>query len=64
LVLLNTPPRTRVRLVTAPVDPATAAIRRMRAKKEMRRHAPTAVVLMLMDWTIFITAIPATEASF
>jgi hypothetical protein len=63
-VLLNNPARTRVRLVAAPVDPATAAIRRMRAKKEMRGHAPTAEVLALMDWTIFITTIPATEASF
>jgi len=58
-VLLNNPARTPVRLVAAPVDPATAAIRRMRAKKEMRGHAPSAEVLALMDWTIFITTIPA-----
>lgn len=63
-VLLNNPARTPVRLVAAPVDPATAANRRMRAKKEMRGHAPTAEVLALMDWTIFITTIPATDASF
>jgi hypothetical protein len=63
-VLLNNPARTRVRLVAAPVDPATAATRRMRAKKEMRGHAATAGVLALMDWTIFITTIPATDASF
>lgn len=63
-VLLNTPARTPVRLVAAPVDPATAATRRMRAKKEMKGHAPTAEVLALMDWTIFITTIPAADASF
>jgi hypothetical protein len=63
-VLLNNPARTRVRLVASPVDPAIAATRRMRAKKEMRGHAPTAEVLALMDWTIFITTIPATDASF
>lgn len=63
-VLLNTPARTPVRLVAAPVDAATAANRRRRAKKEMRGHAPTAEVLALMDWTIFITTIPAEDASF
>jgi hypothetical protein len=63
-VLLNTPARTPVRLVAARVDPETAATRRMRAKKEMRGHAPTAEVLALMDWTIFITTIPAADASF
>lgn len=63
-VLLNNPARTPVRLVAAPVDPATAATRRMRAKKEMRGHAPSAEVLALMDWTIFITTIPAVDASF
>jgi len=63
-VLLNNLARTPVRLVAAPVDAATAATRRMRAKKEMRGHAPTAEVLALMDWTIFITTIPAADASF
>jgi hypothetical protein len=63
-VLLNNASRTRVRLVTAPVDTETANLRRMKAKKETRGHHPSQAVLELMDWTIFITTIPATLASF
>jgi hypothetical protein len=63
-VLLNNASRTRVRLVTAPVDTQTANLRRMKAKKETRGHHPSQAVLELMDWTIFITTIPATLASF
>lgn len=63
-VLLNNASRTRVRLVTAPVDTETANLRRMKAKKETRGHHPSPAVLELMDWTIFITTIPATLASF
>jgi hypothetical protein len=63
-VLLNNAARTPVRLVAAPVDRATADARRMKAKKEMRGHAPGQTVLALMDWTIFITTIPAGKASF
>jgi len=55
---------TRVRLLAAPVDPATAELRRMRAKKENKGHNPSAAVLELMDWTIFITNIPAAKAGF
>lgn len=63
-VLLNNAAHTPVRLVTAPVDPETANLRRMRAKKETKGHHPSQAVLALMDWTIFITTIPATLASF
>jgi hypothetical protein len=63
-VLLNNPSRTRVRLVTAAVDTETANLRRMRAKKETRGHQPSQAVLELMDWTLFITTIPAALASF
>ena len=63
-VLLNNEARTRVRLVTAPVDAATANLRRMKAKKETRGPPPSQAVLELMDWTIFITTIPATLAGF
>jgi hypothetical protein len=63
-VLLNNASRTRVRLVTAPVDAETANLRRMKAKKETKGHHPSAAVLELMDWTLFITTIPAALASF
>lgn len=63
-VLLNNTARTPVRLVAARVDQATADARRMKARKEMRGHAPGKAVLALMDWTIFITTIPVGKASF
>jgi hypothetical protein len=63
-VLLNNEARTRVRLVTAPVDAETANRRRRKAKIETHGHHPSPAVLALMDWTIFITTIPATLASF
>ena len=63
-VLLNDEARTRVRLVSAPVDVETANRRRQKAKKETHGHCPSKAVLALMDWTIFITTIPATRASF
>ena len=63
-VLLNNASRTRVRLVTAPVDQQTANLRRRRAKKQAVGHHPSQAVLELMDWTIFITTIPAALAGF
>jgi hypothetical protein len=63
-VLLNNEARTRVRLVTAPVDAETANRRRRKAKIETKGHQPSQAVLELMDWTIFITTIPAALASF
>lgn len=63
-VLLNNDKRTPVRLLAAPVSKETADLRRMRAKKETRGHNPSAAVLELMDWTIFLTTIPATCAVF
>ena len=63
-VLLNNEARTRVRLVTAPVDTETANLRRRKAKKETQGHHPSPAVLELMDWTIFITTIPAALAGF
>ena len=62
-VALNDAPRTRVRLVAAPVNDETANVRRMKAKKEMRGHNPSAAVLELMGWTIFITNL-GPEVSF
>jgi hypothetical protein len=63
-VVLNNAQRTPVRLVAAPVDQSTAALRRMKAKKETKGHNPSKEVLALMDWTIFLTTIGAQEADF
>jgi len=63
-VLLNNASRTRVRLLSAPVEVETANLRRQKAKKETHGHRPSKAVLELMDWTIFITTIPAALASF
>jgi hypothetical protein len=63
-VLLNNDARTRVRLLSAPVSVETANLRRRKAKKETHGHRPSQAVLELMDWTIFITTIPAASASF
>lgn len=63
-VLLNNEDQTPVRLVTAPVSAETANLRRMRAKKETKGHNPSAAVLELMDWTLFITNIPKDKADF
>lgn len=58
LVRLNDEAKTLVRLVSAPVSEETANYRRMKAKKEMKGHNPSAEVLALMDWTIFLTNAP------
>jgi hypothetical protein len=62
-VSLNDEQRTRVRLVAAPVSQETAALRRMKAKKEMKGHNPSDAVLELMGWTIFLTNL-GPEVSF
>jgi hypothetical protein len=46
-----------VRLIAFPVPEETANLRRMKAKKEMKGHAPSKEVLNLMSWTIFLTTI-------
>jgi len=63
-VLLNNDRRTSVRLVAVPVNEETANLRRMKAKRECKGHAPSKKVLALMAWTIFITTIPPERASF
>lgn len=63
-VLLNDKARTPVRLVAAPVAKETADLRRMKAKKEMHGHRPSAEVLALMDWTIFLTTVPREDGGF
>jgi hypothetical protein len=63
-VLLNDKARTPVRLISSPVDKETAALRRMKAKKDMHGHNPSAELLALLDWTIFITTIDKKEFNF
>jgi hypothetical protein len=63
-VCLNNEHRTPLRLVAVPVTEEVANIRRMKLKKETKGHAPSAELLSLMSWTIFITTIPREEASF
>lgn len=55
MVLLGNKEKTRVRLVSAPVSEEVANYRRMKAKREMKGHDPSAEVLALMNWTIFLT---------
>lgn len=63
-VRLNNPEQTMVRLVASPVSQQVANSRRMKAKKEVHGRNPSADVLKLMEWTIFITTIPRSEADF
>ena len=63
-VLLNNEAKTPVRLVAVPVAEETANLRRMKLKKEAKGHAPSAQLLHLMSWTIFITTVPRSRASF
>lgn len=62
-VYLNHKDNTPVRLVAFPVKQEIAAIRRMKAKKEMKGHNPPHDLMFLMSWTIFITNIPQTQAA-
>lgn len=62
-VILNNPERTPIRLLAVPVNKEIADLRRMRAKKETKGHNPSAAMLELMDWTIFLTNIPSEEAT-
>jgi len=45
------------RLMAVPVPEEVANLRRMKAKKENKRHAPSEALLALMSWSIFITTI-------
>jgi hypothetical protein len=63
-VQLNNKDRTVVRLLGCAVSAETASLRRMKAKKEIHGHSPSAEVLALMDWTLFITTISGKLADF
>ena len=63
-ICLNDENRTKVRLIAAPVSQEVANNRRLKAKKEIRGHKPSAKSLHQMSWTIFITTIPQSQADF
>ena len=56
--------QSRVRLIAVPVSEDIANMRRRKAKKEISNHHPSAELLELMTWTIFITTIPKELADF
>jgi hypothetical protein len=56
--------KTRIRLMAVQVAEETANLRRMKAKKEMRGHAPSQELLQLMSWTIFLTTITDPSITF
>jgi len=56
-VLAGSTGKLELRLIAAPVDEETANLRRMKAKKEMKGHAPSQELLDLMSWSIFLTTI-------
>jgi hypothetical protein len=66
LVLAGENKDLRVRLLAVPVPEEVANLRRMKAKKEFKGHQPSAEILALMAWSIFIitledTAITVTQ---
>lgn len=63
-VLVGTDPQMRIRLLAAPVSEETANLRRMKAKREAKGHAPSREYLKLMSWTIFWTTIPDPTFTF
>lgn len=63
-VALNNDAKTKVRLVAVPASEETVNLRRMNARKHLRGHNPSEEYLHMLSWTIFITTIPKSEASF
>lgn len=53
-----------IRLIAFPAPEETANLRRMKAKKEMKGHAPSQELLKLMSWTIFLTTITDPSITF
>ena len=56
-VLVGTAEKLKLRLIAAPIAEETANLRRMRARKETKGHAPSQELLDLMSWSIFLTTI-------
>lgn len=63
IVRLTDKNRTMVRIVAFPVSEEIANIRRMKAKKELKK-APSKQYLDLLSWSIFITTIPLQNADY
>lgn len=57
MVLAGIKKNIRVRLLAVPVKEEIANLRRMKAKKETKGHAPSQELLNLMSWSIFIVTI-------
>ena len=64
VVVLNNDAKTKVRLVAVPASEETVNLHRMNARKQLRGHNPSEEYLHMLSWTIFITTIPKSEASF
>lgn len=56
-VLVGEKQKIPLRLLAVPVNEETANLRRMKAKKESKGHAPSWELLQLMSWTIFLVTI-------
>jgi hypothetical protein len=63
-VCMNEECNLKVRLIAVVVSADVASMRRRKAKKESNGHNPSAELLGLMAWTIFITTIPIEQADF
>ena len=57
IVLAGSRKHVRVRLLAAPVTEEIANLRRMKAKKETKGHAPSDELLRLLSWSIFLVTI-------
>lgn len=57
VVLAGSKLHVRVRLMAAPVSEEIANLRRMKARKESKGHAPSEELLRLMSWSIFLVTI-------
>jgi hypothetical protein len=57
IVLAGEEKKLRLRLLAVPVPEEVANLRRMKAKKEVKGHAPSEEILALMSWSIFLTTI-------
>lgn len=63
-VLVGPDKGTRLRLLAVPVDEETANLRRMKAKRQTKGHAPSEELLKLMSWTIFLTTLSDPKITF
>jgi hypothetical protein len=63
-VRLNNQQKTKVRLMSSPVEKSVADERRRKAKKESRHKKPSKEYLEQQDWTIFIVTINNTDICF